>query len=768
MLQTTSFIICGHMSKEDLDGVALGNSLINVAGMSIGMGMSTACDTLFSQTYGSRNRKRMGLYLQRSFLLMNLALLPLACLHLNIRPLLLLIGQAPEIAHRAALYMRLFLPGLLFNYLVLSRYLQNQSRMAPPMIAAFVANVFNASAQYVAIHVLDFSYLATAVVQAASMGMMFFITLAYILWTRMYRETWDGWKLESLYDWGDFIKLSVPGIFLIALEEWSFEVSTIVAGMLGAVQLAAQSIVFQLESISYMIPFGMSVAVNIRVGQQLGANQPVGAARSYRVGLVMTVGIAVLMCNLFVFLRHYLPIIFTTQSDIVSTAAHIIPLLGLFQLFDGISAVSCGAIRGTGRQVEGAVLLFIGYYIIGLPIGIPLALLTDLQMTGIWLGLLAGIAAEAVAFCCLVLSFNWRREAEKALERAYGRNWRRRLWQERRRRRILGVQSDSDEQEPAVGDGDGKNGGLLEDDAEGSPLISETESEFAPLLGGSSGFTASGFDSYGTLGGNDASNEAAGGDAVAVEKSVTDGSAAATTAAVDAAPEIFVEDIPRPDPEELAFYSDPEIYDELPSAVTSPPSLTAAAAAVSSTSAASPIPTAHAPSPEIVAATTAEVSPPLPSLLPPWPTVAIDPRRRRRGQSGRRSGLQHGRRRRHAGGFWGVGVGSGNLLYTGRFYGSSRVLLTGRLNEDDDEEEDEDSDAGSRPSVRSLLARRLCLLALLLGAVAGSALLMLYTDAWLDAQEAGGNATTTVDVVSSTVAMASSTVAPVATARLTW
>uniref|UniRef100_A0A1I8HDB1 Multidrug and toxin extrusion protein n=1 Tax=Macrostomum lignano TaxID=282301 RepID=A0A1I8HDB1_9PLAT len=392
MLQTTSFIICGHMSKEDLDGVALGNSLINVAGMSIGMGMSTACDTLFSQTYGSRNRKRMGLYLQRSFLLMNLALLPLACLHLNIRPLLLLIGQAPEIAHRAALYMRLFLPGLLFqfNYLVLSRYLQNQSRMTPPMIAAFVANVFNASAQYVAIHVLDFSYLATAVVQAASMGMMFFITLAYILWTRMYRETWDGWKLESLYDWGDFIKLSVPGIFLIALEEWSFEVATIVAGMLGAVQLAAQSIVFQLESISYMIPFGMSVAVNIRVGQQLGANQPVGAARSYRVGLVMTVGIAVLMCNVFVFLRHYLPIIFTTQRR--SPAAQI---------------------RGTGRQVEGAVLLFIGYYVIGLPIGIPLALLTDLQMTGIWLGLLAGIAAEAVAFCCLVLSFNWRREAEK-------------------------------------------------------------------------------------------------------------------------------------------------------------------------------------------------------------------------------------------------------------------------------------------------------------------------------------------------------------------
>uniref|UniRef100_A0A1I8FC40 Anoctamin n=1 Tax=Macrostomum lignano TaxID=282301 RepID=A0A1I8FC40_9PLAT len=266
--------------------------LINVAGMSIGMGIE---HSLRHATYGSRNRNAPWVCtLQRSFLLMNLALLPLACLHLNIRPLLLLIGQFQ------------------FNYLVLSRYLQNQSRMAPPMIAAFVANVFNASAQYVAIHVLDFSYLATAVVQAASMGMMFFITLAYILWTRMYRETWDGWKLESLYDWGDFIKAVCAGYFPHCTGGVELRGVHHRCWHARAVQLAAQSIVFQLESISYMIPFGMSVAVNIRVGQQLGA-QPARGSRPLLPGWP----------------RH--------DRDIVSTAAQIIPLLGLFQLFDGIS-----------------------------------------------------------------------------------------------------------------------------------------------------------------------------------------------------------------------------------------------------------------------------------------------------------------------------------------------------------------------------------------------------------------------------------------------
>uniref|UniRef100_A0A1I8JQ63 Multidrug and toxin extrusion protein n=1 Tax=Macrostomum lignano TaxID=282301 RepID=A0A1I8JQ63_9PLAT len=452
--------------------------------------------------------------------------------------------------------------------------------------------------------------------------------------------------------------------------------------------------------ISYMIPFGMSVAVNIRLASSSRANQPVGAARSYRVGLVMTVGIAVLMCNLFVFLRHYLPIIFTTSK-----------------------AVSCGAIRGTGRQVEGAVLLFIGYYIIGLPIGIPLALLTDLQMTGIWLGLLAGIAAEAVAFCCLVLSFNWRREAEKGKTQdmqGAGASLRPKLAAPPVAGEAPAQNSwrpiDSDEQEPAVGDGDGKNGGLLEDDAEGSP----TESEFAPLLGGSSGFTASGFDSYGTLGGNDASNEAAGGDAVAVEKSVTDGSAAATTAAVDAAPEIFVEDIPRPDPEELAFYSDRRSMTNCRPAVTSPPSRRCRGI----------VDFGSLPNPDCTRAITARLSPPpLPKshrrcrrccrLGRRWPSTRGDVVDAGSRAAGRAFSMVDAGATPAASGAsaW----GSGNLLYTGRFYGSSR----------DDEEEDEDSDAGSRPSVRSLLARRLWLL---LGASPARAVAV--RACWLDAQEA--------------------------------
>ena len=52
-----------------------------------------------------------------------------------------------------------------------------------------------------------------------------------------------------------------------------------------------------------------------------------------------------------------------------------------------MKGVTAGILRGTGRQKLGAMLNFFCYYVIGLPLGIPLAFRAGLGTLGIWTGL---------------------------------------------------------------------------------------------------------------------------------------------------------------------------------------------------------------------------------------------------------------------------------------------------------------------------------------------------------------------------------------------
>uniref|UniRef100_A0A1I8IEY0 Multidrug and toxin extrusion protein n=1 Tax=Macrostomum lignano TaxID=282301 RepID=A0A1I8IEY0_9PLAT len=417
-----SVIMCGHLSKEQLDAVALACTLINVAALSIGLGLSTGCDTYFAQTFGSRHKKRVGLYLQRSLLVMYMFLVPVYCLHLNIKPVLLLLGQDPIISDMTARYILIFMPGVFFDYtfLVLARYLQTQNRVNPPLVCAVIGNVFNAVSQYIAIYVMGFEFEASAVCQAASLFVMCLCILVYIRVFRVFEETWDGWKTEALYDIGGFIRLAVPGLLLVSLENISFEVGTFLAGSLNAVQLAAQAILFQSISLLYMVCIGMSIAVNIRVGQHLGAGSIEKAKHTCKVAVTMILVTSTLICVFFATCREQVASIFTSDPEVKAATVELLAVYAPYPYFDGLSATAAGVLKGSGQQLIGAAVNIVAYDFISLPIGIPLSLLTPLQMKGFWIAMLLGIVLQSIVFWLIIWRTNWEKQAAAALSRASG------------------------------------------------------------------------------------------------------------------------------------------------------------------------------------------------------------------------------------------------------------------------------------------------------------------------------------------------------------
>lgn len=413
-----SIMICGHLSREELDAASLANSVINVLGLSIDMGFSTASETLFCQTYGSKKRKLMGLLLQRALLIMTMLFGILACIHINIESILLLIGQNPIISSLTAEYITYILPGLFFDFMfmTLARYLESQNLVRPMVLAACAGTVFTLFAQTFVLQ-WDLGLRASAGFLSISFGIMLLGEILYIFRYRVYVETWGGCDLlGAMSEWGIFFRLGIPGILMIALEEWCLELNTFVAGTISEEILGAQAIAFQIQSIIYMIPLGISTAVNVRVGQGLGAFNPTAAKFTYLTALTSTVFIAFLTAAPVVLFRHSVSFIFTSDVEVAAKASEILPMLFIFQFCEGLAGVSEAVLIACGRQVLGAVTIFFGYYALGLPLSFFFYLKCDLGIIGMWTGIAIGFFITALTYTFFALRTDWVQQSRRAVK----------------------------------------------------------------------------------------------------------------------------------------------------------------------------------------------------------------------------------------------------------------------------------------------------------------------------------------------------------------
>ncbi|KAL7059582.1 hypothetical protein AAHC03_013634 [Spirometra sp. Aus1] len=245
-------MICGSLGKEALAAVGLANSVIYALGHVLGLGLVTACDTLFSQLYGSPSRHRIGMLLQKSVTIISLVPLLCSAYFLNLEPLLLLIGTEPDVAKAAAEYVAWFYPGLFFcfNSYILSRYLQAQDKAFVPLTAALLANAVNLGLNYLLVIQMQLGLKASAVSLAVSFGVQLVFQAVYAFGLDKNSQTWRGFKKEALLDWTSFIKLAGSGVCHVVMEIICWEMAVLMSGLWLAliITLAFLSFIFLIMS----------------------------------------------------------------------------------------------------------------------------------------------------------------------------------------------------------------------------------------------------------------------------------------------------------------------------------------------------------------------------------------------------------------------------------------------------------------------------------------------------------------------------------------
>lgn len=348
-----------------------------------------------------RRAARMGVWLSAVFCVLIMPLLWWSY------PILIVLGQDPDIAQDAATYLRLAGWGLFpaLGVMVLKSFLAALERTQIVFWITLLAALANGLANYAFIFgnwgAPEMGILGAALASLLTQLVMLIGVVIYVLrvlpqhqlFVRMWKP--DGDMMARVF------KLGLP-IGLTSLSEVGlFTASALMMGWLGAVPLAAHGIALNLASITFMVHLGLANVATIRGGNAYGRRDVDDMKRGARVVIVMSLAMALATVVIFIAFPEPLIDLFISADEperdrIVEIGVVLLALAALFQLVDGAQAVALGLLRGVQDTAIPAVLAAFSYWGVGIPASYVLGFVLGWGGVGIWLGLVVGLACAGV------------------------------------------------------------------------------------------------------------------------------------------------------------------------------------------------------------------------------------------------------------------------------------------------------------------------------------------------------------------------------------
>ena len=158
----------------------------------------------------------------------------------------------------------------------------------------------------------------------------------------------------------------------------------------------------QTTYLCYMIPYGLSSAGSSLVGNFIGARKLAVAIRMAKLVIYVDIACQLVVGRIILLCSQYVIESFTNDISIVRIAVLILPILPFLTLFDGLSAVAAGVLRGAGKQIYGAYSNITSFYVVGLPSALFLCFHTTMQVRGLMTGITLGSSVQAFFLLSLI------------------------------------------------------------------------------------------------------------------------------------------------------------------------------------------------------------------------------------------------------------------------------------------------------------------------------------------------------------------------------
>ncbi|XP_057493639.1 protein DETOXIFICATION 29-like isoform X1 [Actinidia eriantha] len=413
-------VFAGHVGTIELAAVSVENSV--VAGFSFGLllGMGSALETLCGQAFGAGQLDMLGVYMQRSWVILNTTSLGLMFLYIFATPLLKLIGQTPEISEAAGTFAVWMIPQLFAYAMVfpLAKFLQAQSKMMAMAVIGAAALVLHTIFSWLLMIKLGLGLVGAAVVLNASWWFIVGAQLLYIF-SGTCGRAWSGFSWKAFHNLWGFVKLSLASAIMLCLETWYFMALILFAGYLKNAEIAvdALSICMNILGWTVMVAIGFNAAISVRVSNELGAARPRMAKFSVVVASITSVIIGLLMAFVLVIYRRQYPYLFSDSVEVTQAVYLLTPLLGVSIVINSLQPTLSGVAIGAGWQAYVAYVNIGCYYLFGIPLGLGMGYTFEMGVTGIWDGMLSGTIVQTCILLWMIYRTNWNKEASIAGDR---------------------------------------------------------------------------------------------------------------------------------------------------------------------------------------------------------------------------------------------------------------------------------------------------------------------------------------------------------------
>ncbi|DAZ96157.1 TPA: hypothetical protein N0F65_009556 [Lagenidium giganteum] len=424
-LNTISTSFLGYLGSQELAAGALAGIWMNAVQM-LTFGFAISLCTLCGQAYGARNYELVGIWLQIGVISLVVLSIPVMISFLYVDRILSFVTSDQEVLALANVYARWSIPMVLPQalYSALRQYFQAQEIVTPATIIGVLSVGVSFLANAVLIYgVGPFAGLGFIGSPIATCVASWFQPLAlagYACWYKGYhRKTWFGWNLRECLQWHrirHFTTLACAMTLYLGLDEWVYNAISSIAGVLGALSLAGNSVLLNLWGLVFGIYWGFGLPTQVRTANFLGANRPQHAKHTLRVGFVLGGLSSAASALALLVLRHGIIQFFTPAPAVGAIIDAALPTFCVAVFLSGLHMMLAAVMEAMQLSTMLVLITALGSWGIMLPISFVVGIKWGYGLDGLWLGSICGEIVKFVLMAVVLARLDWQKVASQAVE----------------------------------------------------------------------------------------------------------------------------------------------------------------------------------------------------------------------------------------------------------------------------------------------------------------------------------------------------------------